>query len=871
MMVRSLTGDPNEILEMLTDHIGEIYTTHANVDEEALYRSFFEKYQHEIEDLRQITEVPDFSAFELWSFFQTKPEYKSGGLDRWKVVEIQALPVCAWEAIALFYRLVEHTGTWPPSFKILPIAAIPKSEKTWTPETTRAIGVSSVFYATWSSIRFRHLSSWMTQISPAALLGGLPNRNAIASEFSLSSELFEQEFFEGDARIVLFIDRFKCFDLLLPKFCFNLATELGVPSRIINCIEGFYRGQYKCFKLGQAYGPRVVQTNGLVQGCAFSVLFANLIFAVFAKRIETKPNINFASFIDDTKLWARISDFQALAEAAIDLSFFDSAVGQKQNDKKSLILTKEEKNAQRFLLQVGRQMPKAKEAKSLGFSHKVTRRGGAKLQDARVHRAIKIVAKISKLPLPTSDKGFYIKSNAHRVWVYGSEIQGPSKGSLKKLRTAVVNCIFPRKNKMRCPYLAVSTHSDIWVDPWAKWVHHVLSTYRKLARSDPELAHKILAQARKYNVRDNDTRNGAPVVLARIFKELHWEPVGDTFVFQRQNDVDFNLNYGSQQFFSSELERSIRHRLFLQSAQRHENLWDVRDRPLDIPLMRFLVDNDMTDYDLSGVVASKLRSLPVSMQHARRILQFLFTGSMFDGPRKFNAGLATSDCCQHCFETATRLHIFQQCPYLQKPDIPDSVPNTSWTTGIIFEDDSVLDRRKKLFHQHDHVPHGRPYLLHHNLDIFIDGSCFYSKCRRFARAAVGIYSPEVGSFSFPVEGSDHSSQRAEIFALAIALRLFSGNVTVYSDCATVVKGYELLQNNGFELSVLKGWDNLDAWESVCKAETRRLGTATVLKVAAHGRCKNQNPDLSEGNRKADELAKACADQLFKDQLDDLTI
>ena len=57
---------------------------------------------------------------------------------------------------------------------------------------------------------------------------------------------------------------------------------------------------------------------------------------------------------------------------------------------------------------------------------------------------------------------------------------------------------------------------------------------------------------------------------------------------------------------------------------------------------------------------------------------------------------------------------------------------------------------------------------------------------------------------------------------------------------------------------------------MCKAETRRLGTATVLKVAAHGRCKNQNPDLSEGNRKADEMAKACADQLFKDQLDDLT-
>ena len=46
--------------------------------------------------------------------------------------------------------------------------------------------------------------------------------------------------------------------------------------------------------------------------------------------------------------------------------------------------------------------------------------------------------------------------------------------------------------------------------------------------------------------------------------------------------------------------------------------------------------------------------------------------------------------------------------------------------------------------------------------------------------------------------------------------------------------------------------------------------SNCLKVAAHGRCKNQNLDLSEGNRKADELAKACADQLFKDKLDDLT-
>ena len=427
----SLTGDPNEILDMLTNHIGQICNTHANVDEDSLYQIFLEKCRTEINALQNSATVPDFCASGLWSFFQKKPEYRSGGLDRWKVVETQALPVCAWEVLALFYRLVEHTGIWPPSFKVVPITAIPKTKQKWTPETTRAIGLASVFYSCWSSMRYKHLSSWMTQLAPASLLGGLPNRNATASELSLSSELFEEEFFEGDARKVLFVDRLKCFDLLLPNFCFSLASDLGIPTPIINGIKGFYHGQVKCFKFRLCFGPTVVQNNGLLQGCAFSVLFANLIFSVFAKHIESKTLNNFASFIDDTKLWAKLSDFQTLVEAANDLSVFDSAVGQIQNDKKSLIMTKKEKNAQRFLLQVGKKMPKAKDAKSLGFFHKTTRRGNAKKQDARLQRAIKVVGKVSKLPLPATDKAFYIKSNAHSIWVYGSEVQGPSKGAFK--------------------------------------------------------------------------------------------------------------------------------------------------------------------------------------------------------------------------------------------------------------------------------------------------------------------------------------------------------------------------------------------------------------------------------------------------------
>ena len=266
----------------------------------------------------------------------------------------------------------------------------------------------------------------------------------------------------------------------------------------------------------------------------------------------------------------------------------------------------------------------------------------------------------------------------------------------------------------------------------------------------------------------------------------------------------------------------------------------------------------------------KFKDLPVSFSHARRILGFLFTGSMFNGPRKFKAGLSTNDKCQHCFQRATHLDIFRDCPHMSKPEIDVQVPDTSWATGIIFEDDLVLDRRKALFSQSDVVSTGSACLLKKNQDAFVDGSCFYSKCRRFSRAAVGIYSPEAGTFSFPMPGADHSSQRSEIYALAAALRMFSGSIRIFSDCATAVKGFQLLQEHDFDLSILKGWDNLDVWDTVCKAEFRRLGSVAVFKVTAHGRDKRQDPYLSQGNQIADEAANSCASTLFQSHFDDLS-
>ena len=858
----SLTGDPNEILAMLTSHIEKIYSTHEGVNEQQLFDDFCSKYSNCIDALRNPAHIPDLDAKELWAAFQSKPDHKASGLDQWKVSEIKALPECAWQILALFYRLVEATGQWPASFKMVSITAIPKEENNWTPETTRAIAIASIFYSHWASIRFKHLSHWSSSIAPASLLGGLPHRSAVESEVSLSSELFEHELFEGEARMVVFVDRLKCFDLLLPGFCIALAKKLGLPDKIAKAVAGFYRGQVKFFKLGHAYGNRVLHCNGVLQGCSFSVLFANLVFSVFAKHMESFPDISFASFIDDTKIWAKISDFPSLVQATNELSFFDAAVGQIQNDNKSLVLSRKKKDAQRFLAQVGRRFPIRKQAKSLGFSHQVTKRGGAAFQDKRMTKALKAAQKIRHLPLPPVQKALFIKSNSHSKWIYGSEVQAPSKTMIKKLRTSVVNAIFPRNNNMRCPFLCLATFPDVWVDPWARWVLHILSTYRKLSRTNPNLVKKVCAQAKAFH--GIETRNGAPVALSRIIKELRWEWTEDPFVFAREDDLSFSLVNGSQDFFMRELERSVRRVLFMCSPERCDNPGESRGRFIDMKLTRFFADNDFSNQNVFGAVSDILQELPTTIEHARRILQYIITGSVYDGVRKFKAGIIATDQCEHCGERNTFLHSVKNCSAAQCPQFDISFPDTTWATGIFFESEETLNLRRRQFNNASvaHVPPPRE-LDSECSDVFIDGSCYRSYSKRFSQSAAAVYIPGICSFATELPGLDHSSQRSEISALNLALKMFQGNLQIYTDCSSVVKGFRLLQTDHFNCCSLHGWDNLDLWQDVCRSARQRQGSVSVLKVAAHGRDRSQNPYLTHGNSQVDDLARNCAKRAFE--------
>ena len=103
----SITTDPNEMLDMISDHMESIYNYHAEQDVDRMESDFYEKYQAAIDNIAADASVPSIVHDDLFRLFQKKSSFKASGLDGWKVSELQQLPPSGWIPFALVMKLAE--------------------------------------------------------------------------------------------------------------------------------------------------------------------------------------------------------------------------------------------------------------------------------------------------------------------------------------------------------------------------------------------------------------------------------------------------------------------------------------------------------------------------------------------------------------------------------------------------------------------------------------------------------------------------------------------------------------------------------------------------------------------------------------------
>ena len=160
------TASPNEMLDMLSDHMEEIYNEHAGEDTQDMLNNALRTYNGANHQLQHPANIPDIDHHDVFKLFQRKSECKAGGFDGWKTKELQALPPCGWVGFTFVMRLAEAYGVWPKVLRMVAVTAISKGAPISSPQNVRAIGVSSAIYGIWSSLRFRQLAPWMAQVSP---------------------------------------------------------------------------------------------------------------------------------------------------------------------------------------------------------------------------------------------------------------------------------------------------------------------------------------------------------------------------------------------------------------------------------------------------------------------------------------------------------------------------------------------------------------------------------------------------------------------------------------------------------------------------------------------------------------------------------
>jgi hypothetical protein len=94
------------------------------------------------------------------------------------------------------------------------------------------------------------------------------------------------------------------------------------------------------------------------------------------------------------------------------------------------------------------------------------------------------------------------------LWVDTRGTQGPNLKTIQKIRTSIAGAFDPSSHHMRFPFLVLPTLADPFLDPFAKWVRHVLVHFMTMCDRHPLQAQVLLREISKINVPESSARNG---------------------------------------------------------------------------------------------------------------------------------------------------------------------------------------------------------------------------------------------------------------------------------------------------------------------------------------------------------------------------
>ena len=129
-----------------------------------------------IDRVRCETTVPEIDGRMLYGQIRQRRINAAPGLDGWRTVETQCLPIFVLDHIAFFFRGVEDGSRRMPKQLATAKQVLLNKNGLDDPMQKRNISLLPIFLLAYTGTRFRQLQTWQNSVFPCELKGGIKGR-----------------------------------------------------------------------------------------------------------------------------------------------------------------------------------------------------------------------------------------------------------------------------------------------------------------------------------------------------------------------------------------------------------------------------------------------------------------------------------------------------------------------------------------------------------------------------------------------------------------------------------------------------------------------------------------------------------------------
>ena len=551
-----------------------------------------------------------------------------------------------------------------------------------------------------------------------------------------------------------------------------LMLTYGVPRGIVAFFTKIYDGLHRHLSYKSWIAPvATTPANGVAQGCSLSLIAINVYMKTWCHLLEFLPEVTTKAFIDDSYLWARLSNAHVLQHAVAVTKMWDELSGQRLNDDKSTIWGTTHA-ARKKIKHMFPNMKLALAFDVLGTWIRTAAVPCATINDSKLSKILTDTKNISVLPIPTPAKSEIVGAKVVTQCTYGAAINNIPKLVSTKIQSAIASTLWFRRPHWRNKMLLFGLlHKPHRVEPTHAGAYCTITDFHRFIRTFPdfhEMCDELLS-----SIALNKFNYMRSVVEAFNMFGLRLDR---GLLISFRNSARIPLCDCDARDLKKTLQHLARNACYHVAA--HKKRKDM-SKPVGV-----------LDFDLTSTFwrHSKL-SFDCEIP-AKAFFEAQLVGCQLTKDRLFAADCVDDPCCRFCnFEKESLEHLVDDCPYIRQHvgSLPAHELGPNFThLGIVEHPVAIITHRLQWSDTSSItvVPFAATT---HRLQFWTDGSIFWSEVYWLTTGSFAVIDESLNVCrSGAVFHWSLSSYTTELWAILEACAYADTNVIIGSDCQTVV-------------------------------------------------------------------------------------